>query len=289
MNRSSILWLLPSFFALSLMSSCNSCSSKSEDSAAQDSLQYEDRSLEKSVGECDSMSSGPCVKVSIAYFEALQSPDDSVALRINRQLLSDIGGSIQPEDSAQDRFSDLEGAERTAAMFIDEYRQVCTDMPDFITPWELDITASVHYNQSGFFGYTVLTYAYTGGAHGNAASTHRVFDLSTGDSLGFTQLIDPARLSEFEKVAEAAFRVQNEVGSESLNKAGFWFADDVFYTSRNFFLSKDGVHFQYSQYEIAPYSMGQVEFMLDWKQIAPFLGDSFKRLAEAPTASDLPS
>jgi hypothetical protein len=35
--------------------------------------------------------------------------------------------------------------------------------------------------------------------------------------------------------------------------------------------------------------MGQVEFMLDWKQIAPFLGDSFKRLAEAPTASDLPS
>ncbi len=289
MIRSYILWLLSALLILGLSTSCNSCGSQNEISSVRDSLEFEDRMLEKTVGECDSLSTAPCVKVSIAFFEALSTPGDSVWMRVNRQLLSDIGGSIQPEDSARSRFADMEGAERTAAMFIDEYEQVCRDMPDFITPWELDITASVHYNQRGYFGYTILTYAYTGGAHGNSASLHRVFDLSTGDSLGFSDLIDLSRLVDFEKVAETAFRAQNQVDSASLNKAGFWFEEDRFYASRNFFLSEKGVHFQYGQYEIAPYSMGQIEFMLEWKEIEPFLGAPFKRIMGSPTAVNVPS
>ncbi|MBI1315470.1 DUF3298 domain-containing protein [bacterium] len=260
--------------------SCTSCQPESDPVDASDTLVYTIKTLDKVMGTCDSLSTEPCAKVHIEYFEPTEGVPDSVLRRIQSIVQGDLGQYDSPESpGASGMFDHLSGPERTAALFIEEYSAMVKELPEFITPWELDITASIHFNQSDFLGYTILVYAYTGGAHGNSGSRHRCIHLPSGDTLGYVDLLVPDQVEAFTQIAEQQFRTQNEIADPSLNAAGFWFDEDRFYVSKNFFLSKDGVHFQYSQYEIAPYSMGQPEFVVDWKTIAPYLGARFQPLA----------
>jgi|GEM_PF-1108350 len=262
--------------------SCTSCQPESDSTAAPDTLVYAVKTLDKVMGACDSLSTEPCATVHIEYFEPTGGATDSVLKRIQAIVQRDLGQYDSPEsEGAAGMFDHLSGPERTAALFIEEYSAMVKELPEFVTPWELDITASVHFNQSDFVGYSILVYAYTGGAHGNSASRHRCIHLPSGDTLGLIDLLASDQIDAFAQIAEQQFRTQNEIAEARLSAAGFWFEEDRFYVSKNFFLARDGVHFQYSQYEIAPYSMGQPEFVVDWKTIAPYLGSRFQPLAAA--------
>ncbi len=53
---------------------------------------------------------------------------------------------------------------------------------------------------------------------------------------------------------------------DSLLTSGFFTIEDIV-PNNNFWLSNDGIHYSYNQYEIAPYSMGVIDVVVPFSEL----------------------
>ena len=102
-----------------------------------------------------------------------------------------------------------------------------------------------------------FVYDFTGGAHGNYATTYQTIDLRTGRTLALTDLLSPAGRRKLPALLEKAFRQQFRVRpGESLESAGL-FANRIT-PGTNFYLTATSLVFTYPPYEIGPYALGEI-------------------------------
>lgn len=108
-------------------------------------------------------------------------------------------------------------------------------------------------------------YEFTGGAHGNFYAMGYTFDLNTGDLLTLDKIIRQGSLPAITKICEQ--RILEMFEAESLSDAGI-FEDYIdLTTDQDFFLLSDALVFQFDPYEIAPYSMGNIEVVIPFESI----------------------
>jgi hypothetical protein len=108
-------------------------------------------------------------------------------------------------------------------------------------------------------------YEFTGGAHGNFFAMGYTFDLNTGDLLTLDKIIRQGSLPDITKICEQ--RILEMFEAESLSDAGM-FEDYIdLTTDQDFFLLSDALVFQFDPYEIAPYSMGNIEVVIPFESI----------------------
>lgn len=108
-------------------------------------------------------------------------------------------------------------------------------------------------------------YEFTGGAHGNFFAMGYTFDLNTGDLLTLDKIITQGSLLAISKICEK--RILEIFEAESLSDAGM-FEDYIDLTAdQDFFLLSDALVFQFDPYEIAPYSMGNIEVEIPFESI----------------------
>lgn len=108
-------------------------------------------------------------------------------------------------------------------------------------------------------------YEFTGGAHGNFFAMGYTFDLNTGDLLTLDKIIRQGALPDITKICEQ--RILEMFEAESLSDAGM-FEDYIDLTiDQDFFLLSDALVFQFDPYEIAPYSMGNIEVVIPFESI----------------------
>ncbi len=131
--------------------------------------------------------------------------------------------------------------------------------------WSMEMGFDIDETQD----YVVLStnaWAYTGGAHGNGFSFYEYFSKQTGLEFGIEYFA--ADISPLLTVAEKYFRTQQDVGDEiSLDEAGFWFENDTFHLSQNFYFRADEMVFLYNAYEIAPYAAGTIELTVPLEEL----------------------
>jgi len=112
-------------------------------------------------------------------------------------------------------------------------------------------------------------WTYTGGAHGNGYTGYTMIDRKTGRTLSLSDFVSD--MNTFALIAEREFRKDNEIGTnENLLDLGFWFEEGKFQCNENFYFENDEMVFFYNNYEIAPYSAGQITFsisMVDLKDL----------------------
>jgi len=112
-------------------------------------------------------------------------------------------------------------------------------------------------------------YEFTGGAHGNFYAMGYTFDLNTGDLLTLDKIIRQGSLPAITKICEQ--RILEMFEAESLSDAGI-FEDYIdLTTDQDFFLLSDALVFQFDPYEIAPYSMGNIEVVIPFDEIKDHL------------------
>lgn len=121
-------------------------------------------------------------------------------------------------------------------------------------------------NESGYLTVENLSYFFEGGAHGNYASGYHSLDIATGKALKLADLVEPG----FEQKWASLGRVEllkkhGQKPGASLKDAGLF--EDKLELNENWFLVPGGIGFSYAPYEIGPYSMGSIEFILPWKDI----------------------
>ena len=121
----------------------------------------------------------------------------------------------------------------------------------------------VYTDQRTFFSYRAECFRYTGGAHGGSIVKVGTIDVRTGKRLTTADVIPP------DKRSEALARVREAViakigGEENLMPT----ANEVLAKlSENFYVGKDGLHFIFQEYSVAPYhyapdSYGPVEVVV---------------------------
>jgi hypothetical protein len=121
-------------------------------------------------------------------------------------------------------------------------------------------------NESGYLTVENASSTYEGGAHGNHASSYHTLEIATGKALKLADLVEPG----FEEKWAALGRVEilkshGQKPDASLKDAGLF--EDKLELNENWLLVPGGIGFSYAPYEIGPYALGEVLFVLPWKDI----------------------
>ena len=107
----------------------------------------------------------------------------------------------------------------------------------------------VYTDQRTFFSYLAECFRYTGGAHGGTVAKVGTIDVRTGKRLTTADVIPE------DKRAEAIARVREAVIAKIGGKMNLLpTANEVLASlSENFYVGKDGLHFVFAEYSVAPY------------------------------------
>ncbi|MEZ4937548.1 MAG: DUF4163 domain-containing protein [Crocinitomicaceae bacterium] len=125
--------------------------------------------------------------------------------------------------------------------------------------WEINANASVNFNKNGLMNYDLTVYSYTGGAHGNATTILRTYDVITGARLSLVDMFEDTLM--LQKKMNEVF--QSTMPEEIKSNVS---VDEIPLTS-NVQLGKDTLIFYFNAYEIGPYSMGPVELKIATKDL----------------------
>jgi hypothetical protein len=134
------------------------------------------------------------------------------------------------------------------------------------------LSGRVVYLSDSFLSYSVTTYTYGGGAHGNTSVSNRVIDLNTACPLFLSDLFSTQAAEELSaRLREQMAQDQGCNSVAELGDKGLFFAPDEVGLTDNFYLNDSGIVWQYNPYEIAPYYLGIISARLSWDVIYPYL------------------
>ena len=118
------------------------------------------------------------------------------------------------------------------------------------------------YKDNNIFSYSVRTYSYTGGAHGNSTNCVASLDLKNRRNITLECLF-----------TETAIGQIREMMVDYL-KDDYQLLNEEFDVTENFYLSDQGVTFIYDPFEIAAYSYGEIAIPLTWDKVRPLVSEN---------------
>lgn len=127
------------------------------------------------------------------------------------------------------------------------------------------------FSDDKILSYSYESYAYLGGAHGNSNRRLYNFDLKNAHIITENEIFISdyfSTLTQF--IKEELLEQSAEVGSVAdLNDLDFW--EEEIRPNNNFYVSEEGLVYVFNPYEIAPYSMGQIEVTLPYDKLKPLM------------------
>ncbi len=161
----------------------------------------------------------------------------------------------------------------TKKEFFDNYisgnETMYKEMPGASFGWEFLKFTHIIYNEDYKLTYYILSYSYTGGAHGLENQIYTSIDTKTGKPFVLDELFEPGYENQLTILLTNKLHQMLKLPvTGKLTDSGY-FVDDI-KPNENFYLNGDGVGFFYNRYEIAPYSFGATDIYLtkeDLKEI----------------------
>lgn len=131
--------------------------------------------------------------------------------------------------------------------------------------------------------YRIESYVYLGGAHGSSFSQEVNIVRATGKALETT--VDTTKTSEMQPilrkgVIEYFKECGEEVSDDKLNDMLFINDNTIPLPATTPSLSENGLKFIYQQYEIGPYALGMVSFIVPFDKVKPFMTEEALKLIE---------
>ncbi len=140
--------------------------------------------------------------------------------------------------------------------------------------YEEKVVGSVLFNAFGVLSYQVVTDSFTGGAHGNRTIDNGVFVLSTLDQINLSDLFNETKISAVNERIRIKLMEQNGCKTlEELAEKGHFPSPDEITATDNFYVDEEGITWTYDPYEIAPYSVGEVNISLPWSQVYSYMSE----------------
>lgn len=162
---------------------------------------------------------------------------------------------------------EADNLEKASELFINNYSEFLKDpeIENYNTPWFDVRKAEWLVLQKKVLSLKCSITNFYGGAHPNQFVMLRNFNPYNGDSLGIGMIFNPENLEELTRLGEKYFRQDQKLKPGiSYEEAGYWFKDNQFYLTDNFAFTHEGLLFYYNEYEVAPYSMGAIYFVVPY-------------------------
>lgn len=220
-------------------------------------VEYEIREIDEKAGPCVADSTSKrCINVEISYPAILKGAGQTVLDSLNANIKASILEYAFVTEKSEN-FDDL------VEEIGNEYKIVTRDFPDYETPWQLEVTSDIIYQDSLFISVASTIYSFTGGAHAISYQVYRSYDLQTGKTITLGDLLEPAYEIELNEAAELEFRMAKQIPpSRDLDDEGYFFEGNRFKLNQNFAIMNRSLLFFFNPYEIAPYALGSTELEL---------------------------
>ena len=149
--------------------------------------------------------------------------------------------------------------------------------------YELNLTKKAETDK--YITYNCFAYAYLAGAHGS--SFDQSFDIIKATGKLLTETVDTTQVKKLQPILRKGvvsylneYNKEDPVTDKNLN--GYLFIENgiIPLPAHTPFLTNDGVHFAYQQYEIGPYAMGIVKFTVPYSEIKPYLTPKAAKLIQ---------
>ncbi|MGL4805399.1 MAG: DUF3298 domain-containing protein [Bacteroidales bacterium] len=182
----------------------------------------------------------------------------------NMQVQSPEEAMLQYKDSC---FNDFNMQIADLQKMLPNFKE---DPPAFVTDFYHQKDVLPVFNKADFLSIASNFYDFTGGAHGYGAEIYKNYDLQTMKPI---VLADIFAEENFEKVAELIVeqlvKDYHVESPQQLEETGFFNIKQIVPTE-NFCLTDSALLFSYTRYDIAPYSMGQINVEISYSQLKPF-------------------
>ena len=151
-----------------------------------------------------------------------------------------------------------------------EFRQTALDSGMEWQPWyrvEIRRELTAERADDAVISFKVYDYTYTGGAHGMYAITGIQFDTKTGKELMLADLSeDPAALRDI---------LTNEIIEQCQKVEGLWWYDEeslrpqieAIVDRDSWYLTDEDIVFHSTPYELGPYAVGAIEFIIPYENL----------------------
>lgn len=281
-----------------LFMGCKSGNTQQNTAAQEDSLQVAGEEASNLV--VDSLVSESEQDSSVSCRIAIDNPrgNDSLAMAVRNYLCQELGNQYLPllndegnakkypkynpnKDKNQD-FVDFYGSGNFNYL-QEQYKEMTSNVEDkdFKPQLNYEIKIKKTDDNERYVTFRTTTYAYLAGAHGSAVDYS--INISKDSKKPVTAVVNKDKLKEIQPILRQGVLdylnadAEEKIHDENLNDYLFIDKGIIPLPARTPYLTKDGVHFIYQQYEIGPYAMGMVEFTVPYAKIKPFLtGEALK-------------
>ena len=159
--------------------------------------------------------------------------------------------------------------------FIDSFSQDAGTYPTH-GGWELDMDYTKAEYSDTVFSVIITEYMYTGGAHGQTINQTYTFDTDTETVLTLDDIFTDVDAG-LAVVAPLAVDQLNEVVGDYTDSD--WMArgtDPAVPDNYNaWYLTADGIHFYFGQYQVAAYAAGIQDIVIPWADLTDVLEPAF--------------
>lgn len=244
------------------VSSCRSGKHRLESEMGK-KVRFEIKTLQKKSGKCEAPG-GSCTQIDLIYPLVIEGKDKvkkAINDTITKVLIQNFNFEAYTGELSQPQL------ERMADSFLLEWQAEKSNAPerDDFPGWEVTVTGEVGLHTPKVAVISLGTYSYAGGAHPNSYVSIYNFDLQTGKTLDWEDLVTD--LEKLKKKAEKAFKSARDLPPDAdlIEEGYFW--GEAFALPQNFELKEEGIYFWYNPYEAASYSQGPTDFLLTYQEL----------------------
>lgn len=195
----------------------------------------------------------PSVEANVVFIQGEGQAFD----KMNSTITDSTLASIFPDKS-------VNGIQEALEAFVNNYKAFKKDFPESDDVWELSVETEVVFQSETIITYSINTYSYTGGAHGNDHISLLNFDVSSGALIKNSDLF--TKPQEFKNIARTMFIESQQQSNDSFKIEDYFFGNE-FALPENMGYSDDGFILLYNVYEIASYAQGYTEFAIPFEDL----------------------
>lgn len=181
--------------------------------------------------------------------------------------------NLSPQEALDEYIDEYkEEYQSLSNIYYEEVQRLAAD--DHLPMWywySLNIENNIMHESDSLLSYAVEYSDYSGGAHGSYRVTYTNIDLDELVTVSEEDIFVPNYTQKLAEIIVNRLMVQNEVTTrEELIEKGFFNVDEIF-PNNNFWISDEGLHYAFNQYEIAPYVMGVIEVYIPFDDLKDIL------------------
>ena len=175
--------------------------------------------------------------------------------------------SMTPQEAMDQYLSNyIERYKSLSNFYYEDLARLGENMPSWYW-YYMNTNNKILFQNDSILSYAVEYSDYEGGAHGSYNIVYTNIDLNELVTLSEEDLFIPDYFNRLtDRIVKSLMKQYEAESPDSLLTSGFFTIEDIV-PNNNFWLSNDGIHYSYNQYEIAPYSMGVIDVVVPFSEL----------------------